>query len=73
MTGTLPHFQDDSVDFSGVFKYADTNVGITTYYVNTTAFYGYARVGFRASLQVPVANENRPVNIAVRYLIRAAR
>jgi hypothetical protein len=29
------------------------------------------RLGFNASRIVPTANENRPVNVAVRYLIRA--
>ena len=29
------------------------------------------RLEFDASLQVPTAEENRPVNMAVRYLIRA--
>jgi hypothetical protein len=30
-------------------------------------------IHFDASYVVPVANENRPVNMAVRYLIRAAK
>jgi hypothetical protein len=33
--------------------------------------WGYADFDFDASRIVPVANENRPVNVAVRYLIRA--
>jgi len=33
---------------------------------------GSMRMGFDAARQVPTANENRPVNMAVRYLIRAA-
>ena len=33
--------------------------------------YVYAGWKFRPSMQVPTSNENRPVNMAVRYLIRA--
>ena len=32
---------------------------------------GYGSMDFDASLVVPTAEENRPVNMAVRYLIRA--
>jgi hypothetical protein len=30
-------------------------------------------VGFQASRMVPTANENRPVNVAVRYLIKSQK
>jgi len=33
----------------------------------------WRRVILDASRQVPTANENRPVNMAVRYIIRAVR
>jgi len=37
------------------------------------AIQGSQRVGFDPARAVPTATENRPVNTAVRYLIRAAR
>ena len=43
----------------------------------SSAYYGtdYDNIGFGidTNLTTPTANENRPVNMAVRYLIKAAK
>ena len=51
-------------------------MSITSYYTDSLTGGGVrnndrARLDFKASRVVPVAEENRPVNTAVRYFIRA--
>lgn len=49
---------------SGVFE-------LTTLYQGSDGYYSDHGLKFDASRIVPTAEENRPVNMAVRYLIRA--
>jgi hypothetical protein len=55
--------------FSGAIWYSNHRISaITGVYGDN---WGFAQFNLDSSMVVPVANENRPVNTAVRYLIRA--
>jgi len=49
------------------FEYRSENQVSANLYSN----YGIYTIGIDSSRTVPTANENRPANVAVRYLIRA--
>ena len=53
---------------TGAFRIGEKAYGVCD---TNVAKYWNAEYIFDSSLQVPVADENRPVNMAVRYLIRA--
>jgi hypothetical protein len=69
--GTFPveteDYQHSWSSISGAFYVS----GITFYDAEGSDEYEEYRLGFDASRVVPTGNENRPVNVAVRYLIRA--
>jgi hypothetical protein len=57
------------MQFSGAIWYSNhrkSNFGLTG-----GGNWGFAQFNLDSSMVVPVANENRPVNTSVRYLIRA--
>ena len=65
ITGSTPGAVEESnISFTGAFYNAGNDVG-------SQGRAGDWRIGFDASRIVPVANENRPVNKAVRYFIKA--
>ena len=59
-----PFFKNN---FSGAFKYKSS----TTHTADTAAFFTGHNFKFDASLIVPTSEENRPVNVGVKYLIKA--
>ena len=65
ITGSTPGAVEESnISFTGAFYNAGNDVGSQGRAADW-------RIGFDASRIVPVANENRPVNKAVRYFIKA--
>ncbi len=54
-------------DFSGAF----VSSGTTLHTADTAAFYTGHGFMFDSSKVVPTANENRPVNVGVKYIIKA--
>lgn len=56
--------EESNISFTGVFYNAGIDVG-------SKGGAGDWRIGFDASRIVPTANENRPINKAVRYFIKA--
>jgi len=56
---------------TGVLQHYTTGANHLVFY--TSGPYYFSTVNFDSSRVTPVDNENRPVNMAVRYLIRAAK
>ena len=75
--GALGQVQGDAIrNITGGFAGRATGMGGAFFYKNVSDMYDYGggylyNLGFDASRVSPVANEVRPVNMAVRYLIRA--
>lgn len=85
-TGTLGEFQGDAIrNITGHFASDDQifNIGVTGVFAkgakvaydadsDLSSKYDSAYIEFDASNVVPTAEENRPANIGVRYMIKAA-
>ncbi len=70
ITGTFPNNDYEYMSHhTGAFYYEGTPIGHG--YSDDPSYCVGARSGFDASRVVPTDTENRPVNIAVKYLIKA--